>query len=328
MKPCVCITIDTEEDNWGDYNQRRGAVENIEQLPVLQALFDRYEAIPTYLINYPVATQASSIRILDVILQQQRCEIGTHCHPWNTPPLSEEPSARNSMMCNLDYELLLAKLTQLHQAIETAFSMSPVSFRAGRWAFNEDVAKCLAQLGYQVDTSMSPFVDWRPYHGPDFSNSPTKPFRFHVSNIHKAAADGELLQIPPTIGYFQKNFAFCHRLENAIRHSALGKLRLLGILDKLQWLNFRWLSPELSSGKDMVRLAKRFVANGHGILNMSFHSTTLLPGKSPFVKTAEDRERFLGEIEVFLHYAREEGLEFIPLRETVQRHAPDCNNDH
>ena len=64
MSTKVFITIDTEEDNWGDYNDTVGTVDNIMVLPKLQSLFDKYGAMPTYLINYPVASQQGSINIL------------------------------------------------------------------------------------------------------------------------------------------------------------------------------------------------------------------------------------------------------------------------
>ena len=40
-------------------------------------------------------------------------------------------------MCNLDYDLLIEKMTYLHSAIENNFGIKPVTFRAGRWALNE-----------------------------------------------------------------------------------------------------------------------------------------------------------------------------------------------
>jgi hypothetical protein len=323
MSTKVFITIDTEEDNWGDYNATVGAVDNILCLPKLQALFNKYGAIPTYLINYPVASQQRSIKVLSSFLEEGVCEIGTHCHPWNTPPVDEELNAKNSMMCNLDYELLIDKMSHLHQTILENLKVNPVVFRAGRWAFNDRVAKCLTELGYLVDTSMSPFVDWSPYHGPDFSKSSTYPFYFNTDKIDKNNNEVDLLEIPPTIGFFQKNFELCDYVKNKIRNTRLSKLRLLGILDRLNMLNFHWLSPELSNGNVMVKLSKRFVKLGHSFLNMSFHSTSMLPGKSPFVGDEVGLVDFLGRIEVFLQYAVENNFEFLPLSEAVSHVARD-----
>lgn len=313
MSVKVFITIDTEEDNWGKFNEASYSVDNILELPRLQSLFNKYDAIPTYLINYPVASQQRSIDILSSFLRAGVCEIGSHCHPWNTPPVTEELNAKNSMMCNLDYALLIKKMRYLHKTIEENFQIKPVSFRAGRWALNEDVAKCISELGYQVDTSMSPCVDWSGSFGPNFRNSSTQPFYFKPDSLQAHDSSGELLEVPPTIGFYQSNFKLCNYLDDQIRNSSLSKLRLIGILDKLQLLNFRWLSPELSDGNDMVKLAKSFVKSGHQFLNMSFHSTSLLPGKSPFVSDEAELVLFLKKIEIFLQYAKKNNFEFLPL---------------
>jgi hypothetical protein len=317
MSTKVIITIDTEEDNWGDFTDTVGTVDNIMALPRLQSLFNEYGAIPTYLVNYPVASQQRSIDVLSSFLNEGVCEIGTHCHPWNTPPITEELNAKNSMMCNLDYDLISEKMSFLHKTIEENFNVKPVSFRAGRWGLNEDVARCLTELGYLVDTSMSPFVDWSPYHGPNFRQSSTQPFYFEANNISAHNKHGKLLEIPPTIGFYQKSFRLCDYARNIISKGVLSKLRLLGILDRLRLLNFHWLSPELSNGQEMVLLSKRFVKSGHRFLNMSFHSTSLLPGKSPFVSNEKELSVFLGKIEYFLQYAVKNGAEFLPLSKAV-----------
>lgn len=317
MTTKVFITIDTEEDNWGEY-RTDGSVDNIACLPILQDLFNKYGAIPTYLINYPVATNPTSIKVLSSFLEKGQCEIGTHCHPWNTPPYTESLNAQNSMMCNLLYELLSEKMNILHEAIKSNFGIAPVSFRAGRWGFNEDVARCLVDLNYKVDTSMSPFVDWAPYHGPNFRNSSTHPFNFSPENIREPMQNGKLLEIPPTIGFYQSNFKLCDSIQYGLKKPFISKLRLLGILDRLRLLNFHWLSPELSSGDEMVRLMKRFVKSGHKFLNMSFHSTSILPGKSPFVRNEEDLIKFLDKIETVLKYAVANGFEFLPIAKSVE----------
>jgi len=317
MSTKVFITIDTEEDNWGDYNNTVGTVDNIMELPRLQSLFNKYGAIPTYLVNYPVASQQRSIDVLSSFLNDGVCEIGTHCHPWNTPPIIEELNAKNSMMSNLDHDIISEKMKFLHKTIEENFHVKPVVFRAGRWALNEDVARCLTELGYLVDTSMSPFVDWSPYHGPNYRRSSTQPFYFEANNISVHDKHGKLLEIPPTIGFYQSNFKLCDYVKNIISKKVLSKLRLLGILDRLKLLNFHWLSPELSNGQEMVLLSKRFVKSGHRFLNMSFHSTSLLPGKSPFVSDEKELSVFLERIEYFLQYAVKNDVEFLPLSKAV-----------
>ena len=94
------VTIDTEEDNWDKYSRTDNPVENLKKIIPLQKIFDRYGVRPTYLISYPVATDPKCIEILKSILDQGQCEIGSQCHPWNTPPFVEEINEHNSMLTN------------------------------------------------------------------------------------------------------------------------------------------------------------------------------------------------------------------------------------
>ena len=61
MDRVLFITIDTEEDLWGGYSEKNPPVRNIENIPLIQEVFDKYSAIPTYLLNYPVATNEYAI---------------------------------------------------------------------------------------------------------------------------------------------------------------------------------------------------------------------------------------------------------------------------
>src|SRR3989344_4183211 len=124
----LIITIDAEEDNWGSFSPTSYTLENIYKIPELQALFDKFNVKPAYLLTYPVATDKKAISIFKKILEHDKCEIGAHCHPWNTPPFEEETSARNSMMCNLSADLQYRKLQNLHETIKNNFGIEPVSF--------------------------------------------------------------------------------------------------------------------------------------------------------------------------------------------------------
>lgn len=314
----LVITIDTEEDNWADFISTGYTLENIEKIPELQALFDEFSVTPTYLITYPVATDEKSISTFKTILNEDKCEIGQHCHPWNTPPLVEEINERNSMLSNLSLELQFRKLQLLHNVIIENFGIEPISFRTGRWGYSSDVAKNLCKLGYRVDTSISAYTNWTKYYGPDFSAMSPEPFRFSSDQIFKKLSDGEMLQIPATVGYLQKNFTICNMLTHFFKRAYLKKIRLLGILDKLNLINKVWLSPELSDSKQMISLTQRMIKNGYEIINLMFHSTTLKAGLTPFVKTREEEKRFLKNIKEFLAFARYSGIESIKLKDTLK----------
>ena len=49
----------------------------------------------------------------------------------------------------------------------------------------------------------------------------------------------------------------------------------------------------------LVLLAKKFVKSKHKSLLLDFHSSSFLPGNSPYVPTIVDLKRFLNAIEIF-----------------------------
>lgn len=313
----LIVTIDTEEDNWEHYSATDNPVENIRKIVRLQSLFDMFGVKPTYLITYPVATNPTSVEILKKILEDGKCEIGMHCHPWNTPPFEEEINAYNSMLCNLPQPLVQQKLRVLHKAICENFDVTPVSFRAGRWGFSSAVAQTLCQLGYRVDTSVCPFVDWGQYHGPDFSCFQLHPYRFHPDDIATPRGNGVLLEIPATVGFLQNNFERCQRWARLTETDFGKKLRLKGILSRLRLLNKVWLSPELASSDDMIRLAHRIRDMNYPCLNMSFHSNSLLASLSPFVQDKAGEEKFIHKIDEFLSFSAGAGFKPVTLSQAT-----------
>ncbi len=313
----LAVTIDTEEDNWGDYTNTSYSVENIKRIPSLQKIFNEYNVIPTYLVTYPVATNRESVEILKAIHREGMCEIGMHCHPWSTPPFEEERIPYNSMLCNLPYDLQQKKMSALHVAIEKNFGIRPKSFRAGRWGYNGDTAMVLKELGYRVDTSVTPFIDWSEDHGPDFSQISPEPYRFKAPKIFESRRDGDLTEIPATIGYLKGNFGLCNSVDRLLS-STLGKMfRLKGLLSKAGLLNKVLLSPEGAGADQMIFLTRVLMKKKYEVLNMFLHSTSLQMGLSFLVKTKEDELRFLNSIREYLTFAREAGIRAITLSEAA-----------
>ncbi len=312
------ITIDTEEDLWGDYSRSEIHVENVSRIPRLQTLFDRFGAIPTYLVNWPVVTNENACRMIRNIHEKGRCEIGAHCHPWNTPPFAEEISGRNTMLCNLPEELVRKKMENLHEAIIGRFGFAPVCFRAGRWGMGGGAARCIEDLEYKVDSSVTPFIDWSKHEGPDYSEAPALTYRFAPGDFPRESPGGSLLEVPATIGFLQHNFSSCFAVRKRFLRGALSRYHVIGILDRLGVNSFRLLSPETNSSSDMIRLAGNFIRTGHRFLNMFFHSSTLLPGATPFVQNETQLESFLKNIERFLEFASDSGFEYAPLSSALE----------
>ncbi len=317
MRTKVFITIDTEEDLWDKWKATDNPVRNISRIPMLQEVFDRFGAVPTYLVDYPVVADNGSRAILKKIHDAGGCEIGTHCHPWNTPPIVHGAiNNHNSMLSNLPYDVLCPKIETLHREIVNRFGVAPVSFRAGRWGFSSDVARCIAGLGYRIDTSIIPFTDLGKMEGPDFSGARLAPYRFKPEDIFRQNPDGPLLEVPPTVGFLQADFEKCSNVSAIIRRSlgyGVPSRVVFKALDVLRILNYRCLSPELSNGEDMLDLARTVVAAGCGYLHIFMHSTVLIPGVTSHVRNEEELRGLLERTEMVLGYAADRGYEFSPL---------------
>ncbi len=285
----LIVTIDTEEDNWGDFRRDGWTLQNIDCVPALQGLFESYGVIPTYMVTYAAATGDRSRSILREISQSGKCEIGAHCHPWHTPPLEETMGARNSMLCNLPPALQHAKIRYLHAAIQEHLGVVPKSFRSGRWGYGPEVALALVDLDYA---------------SPD--------------RIYTPVPDGPLLEVPATIGYAQPDFSRANRTYQRVRKWSGNGRGWVALLRKLGVANRIWLSPETSSAGDMIQLARVMMRTGHPLLNMVLHSPALAAGLTPFVRTPNARRDFLRRIETFLRFTRSADIESIALSEAVR----------
>lgn len=311
-KMYIVVTADVEEDNWYSDHRTNYSTENIREMPVLQRLFDDAGIKPTYLINYPVATDSYAIGFFGELMKEGKCEIGTHIHPWNTPPLDEEFNDRNKMLCNLPEDLQYKKLRYLHETIRDNFKFDPISFRAGRWAFDEVVARNIHRLRYKIDTSVTPFTDWSNILGPDYSDIPPDPYRYNIPD-RGDDGNGQLLEVPASIGYLQKNQIYWNRIYKMLKNQHFDYFKVLGFLNKVNILNKVWLTPEVFDVKEMIKLVERFRNNGSGIINMTLHSNSMKCGLNPFVKDIKDLEIFKNKLCDFLSYVNEQGIKSVRL---------------
>jgi hypothetical protein len=300
----LIVTIDVEEDTWGSFSAANPTVENIKMIPILQNLFDSYGIKPTYLVTYPVASSSWAVGILSEVMHSGKCEIGAHLHPWNTPPLTEVVNERNSMLKNLPYELQSAKLKALTDKIESAFGTRPRSFRAGRWGLGCETVKTLIENGYVADTSVTPTISWANYgDGPEFPDVKTKPYWLSTDGGTRTDSSGRsIVEVPATIGFNRWPFEFWQKVYMVLHNERLKFLHPAGIAHRIGLLRKIWFSPEESSARDMITLARVMITNGAQILNCSFHSNSLLPGKGPFVRNAKELEDFYARIEKIFQY--------------------------
>ncbi len=112
------MVIDTEEEfDWSRPHSRENtAVTTLAAQSLAQAIFSDRGLVPTYVVDYPVATSGLARETLVPWAAAGRCLIGAHLHPWVNPPFEEAVSAHSSYPGNLPAALERAKLESLTRA--------------------------------------------------------------------------------------------------------------------------------------------------------------------------------------------------------------------
>ena len=150
------IVIDTEEEfDWNaPFDPASKSVKNIELQPLSQAVLDEHGVVPTYVVDYPVASTPAAVTVLRRFLEQGRCEIGAHLHPWVNPPTIGPVDARHSYPGNLPAATEEEKLFALTNTITENLGVRPKVYKAGRYGIGAATPLILRKLPRRV--SMSP----------------------------------------------------------------------------------------------------------------------------------------------------------------------------
>ena len=204
----LIITIDTEEEGrlWdGIYIRNSKITTHLEKVNMLQSLFNTYGVKPTYLINIPVLENPKAIKLLKQTEKNKQCELGTHIHSWNTPPIKEKICQENTYLCNLDKKLVEQKLIFLTNKFRKVIGHKPHTHKSGRYGLDTWGFTVLEKLGYKIETSITPHVTWENDGGPDFRDYPSKPYYPSLKNIKYEGEQRKILEIPATIRFTRKN---------------------------------------------------------------------------------------------------------------------------
>jgi hypothetical protein len=298
--PILLVTVDTEaEFDWqGPFLHTLTSVCNVREQTAAQAIYNRFGVRPTYFVDYAVATQPDGYLPLRDIARSGACEIGAHLHPWITPPLTEQLGERTSFSQNLPLALQRDKLARLTDAIAAGFGSPPVSYRAGRLGVGEEIAEILEMLGYEIDSSVLSGIDLRRRHGPDFRRALDRPYWFGRA--------GRLLEIPVTCGFLgllsrsAGSRTIGVDLYNRLRYPLLTRLHAPGVFARLRLLEQIPLSPEGVEFADLRRLTRTLLSRGHRVFVLSYHSSSLLPGSTQYVRSQSELSSFLRTIEQYL----------------------------
>ena len=300
--PILIVAIDTEaEFDWnGPFLRAHTSVRNVRNQTMAQEIFDRFGVRPVYLVDYAVATQAEAYLPLREISQSGRCEIGAHLHPWITPPFAEELSDRTSFSHHLPVRLQQEKLARLSEAIISNFGVRPISYRAGRYGVGEEIAEILATLDYQIDMSVQPGIDMRRLHGPDFRRGLDRPYWF--------GRGWPFLEIPATpslvgmLAVLALSNGVGIQLYDRLSRPGLDRMHVRGLFARLRLFDRIPSSPEGVSLSELRRLTQTLLSRGNRTFVFNYHSSSLLPGSTEYVRSPSELAGFLRRIEGYIEF--------------------------
>jgi hypothetical protein len=243
------------------------------------------------MIDYPVATQSDGRDPLQELLADARCDIGAQLHPWVTPQLTEELTAPNSYPGNLPVALEYQKLNVLTKAIEDGLGVQPRIYRAGRFGAGPRTGDILRDLGYLADSSVMPGWSFARQGGPDFMEASPAPYWIDP--------DRTILELPSTAGFVGR-LAGAGTTLRRVQYSAAGEA-LYGpaLMARLSLLERIRLTPEGISIEEAKRLVRHMLSHGHRVFVLTYHTPSLLPGCTPYVRTQRDLVRFLDWLDEF-----------------------------
>ncbi|MGQ3905187.1 polysaccharide deacetylase family protein [Mixta calida] len=298
QKPAFLITIDTEGDNlWQNHSSI--STENARYLPRFQQLCEKYGFKPVWLTNYEMTIDPVFIEFAKDVLARGTAEVGMHLHAWNSPPLkplTNDDWRHKPYLIEYPIELMRQKITFLTNLLEDTFQVKMLSHRAGRWAFNELYARCLIDLGYQVDCSVTPKITWQyakgdpqGLGGSDYRHFPSQAYFVDENNISHIGSS-PLLEVPMSIQYKHSP------LMNSIKQ---GYDRLRG---KMRSPSVHWLRPMGGNVSAMQKVVEQSLAQGSDYVEYMLHSSEYMPGGSPTFKTDSDIEQLYEDLEAFFSW--------------------------
>ncbi len=305
MRAYLCVSIDTECDKGLAWKSKRplafdGIFEGI--VARLQPLFCVHGAKPTYLLSPEVIRDAESVEALRTL--RGAFELGAHLHGEYAEPGAFEPEVTKDFQRDYTEAVERQKLTYLTELFTRTFGNKPRSFRAGRFGIGENSIPILSDLGYEVESSVTPFMDWTRSgaKGLSFLGAPTQPYHPDPRAPAKVGAS-KMLEVPVTI-----------------RPRALSYAPFVG-----KYVEPRWLRPTRGSETGIVDLAKDEIKAARAahrdrpiVLNAMFHNVEVIAGASPYAQTEAAAEGIMDRLEALLVFARKEDIRVIGLSDVPE----------
>jgi len=300
--PWLITTVDAEEAFDWSRPFSRDAVDvcSMRSQHLAHRVFERHGVVPVYLADHPVAAYDAGRAPLRELLQGGLCDIGAQLHPWVTPPFTEAVSFANSFAGNLPPDLEFAKAEALTMALEEAFGIRPQLYRTGRFGVGPRTADILKRLGYLADSSVAPC--WPPAMQRQRLDAwVAKPGPYWVDR------ERTLMEIPVSAALVGRLAGRSGPSAARVVFHPRGRIwHLPGIAARLGLMERIRLTPEGMTIEEAKRLTRAMRATGQRVFVLTYHSPSLEPGNTPYVRDLAQRDRFLAWLDEFYTFFREE----------------------
>jgi hypothetical protein len=272
------VTVDTEEEfDWSaPLDRDRHGLVTVPALRQFQQFCEGFGVVPSYLVDWPVACSPFAREAIGDAVARGTAEVGVQLHPWVSPPFEEEVNEFNSFAGNLPFELERAKFHALRDRIESAFGVPPRIYRAGRYGLGPRTAEILREGGISIDTSVRARWDYSGTGGPNYREHPLRPYW--------PDAERSLLELPLTTVYWGP----LRQIGNIIYPHLWRLPQVRGLLARAGLLERIPLTPEGITAEEALRGVDIAIDEGLPVLVFSFHSPSLAPGHTPYIRNAED----------------------------------------
>jgi len=276
------LTVDTEEEfDWAQPIRREGhTLHSIARLARFQEFCEGVGVVPIYLVDYPIATSPAACELLKPAIAAGKAEVGVQLHPWVSPPHDEDVTEFNSFAGNLPPALEREKFRRLRDAIEQGFGATPLIYRAGRYGLGPATAEILIEHGMAIDTSVRARFDYSVGGGPNYRDHPVVPWWID--------RERGLMELPLTTVYW----GLLRQFGSWLYPKMWRVPQLRGILAKIGMLERIPLTPEGVTLEEAIRGIDIALDEGLPVLVFSFHSPSLAPGFTPYVRSEADLDDF------------------------------------
>lgn len=275
------LTVDTEEEfDWtGPFTRTEHGLDHVSSIGRFQEFCEGIGVSPVYLVDWPIVSNPVAVDIIGSAVRTGKAEVGIQLHPWVNPPFTEDVGVHNSFAGNLPPALERAKFMRLRDRIADAFNVVPLIYRAGRYGLGPETAGLLRDAGVAIDSSVRTNFDYRGYDGRDYSGHPLVPYWVDDER--------SLLELPLTTVFY----GLLRRQGRPLQRLATRVPRVGGALARLGLLERIALTPEGVTVSEAIKGIDMALDDGLPLLVLSFHSPSLSPGFTPYVRDARDLDR-------------------------------------